>query len=156
VRISKRIVKRIGMLLVAILIGIQFVPVECTNPPVASDVVAPPDVHAVLRRACYDCHSNETHWPWYSRVAPASWLVARDVRKGRAEMNFSTWDQIPERRRAKLMHEVGEETAKGEMPPWFYLPAHPKARLTPQDVAVLQSWAPASEAGEHDDRSSGH
>ena len=149
-RSAKRIVKLVVKLLVAILIVIQFVPVERTNPPVVSDVVAPPEVRTVLRRACYDCHSNETHWPWYSRVAPASWLVARDVRKGRAELNFSTWDQLPPRRQSKLMHEVGEETASGKMPPWFYLPAHPEARLTPQDVAVLQSWAPASEAGDHD------
>jgi hypothetical protein len=147
---ARRILKLIGKIVIGLLVVIQFVPVKRTNPPVVSEVAAPPDVHAVLQRACYDCHSNETVWPWYSRVAPVSWLVARDVREGRAELNFSAWNQIPPERQARLMHKVGEETSEGKMPPWFYLPAHPNARLTPQDVAILQAWAPAS-GQEHDD-----
>ena len=63
-------------------IVIQFVPVNRTNPPVEGDLRAPTEVLSVLRRACYDCHSNETVWPWYSRVAPLSWVIAHDVTRG--------------------------------------------------------------------------
>ncbi len=71
--------------------AIQLVPVKRSNPPVEFEVEAPADVHAILERACYDCHSNRTRWPWYSSVAPVSWLVARDVRRGRKELNFTDW-----------------------------------------------------------------
>ncbi|MBL8897332.1 MAG: heme-binding domain-containing protein, partial [Planctomycetes bacterium] len=83
-------------------------------------------------RACFDCHSNETRWPWYSNVAPISWLVQRDVDEGRAELNFSRFDQ-PQ----KEAHESAEVVLEGEMPPWFYLPTHPEARLTADEQAEL-------------------
>jgi hypothetical protein len=70
---------------------VQLVPVTRTNPPVVADVGTPADLAAVLRRACYDCHSNETTWPSYSAVAPVSWLIGHDVREGRHELNFSSW-----------------------------------------------------------------
>jgi hypothetical protein len=121
---------------------IQFVPVaRPSNPPVTSEVPASPEVRAILRRACYDCHSNETVWPWYSKVAPVSWLVARDVREGRAELNFSTWDQYGTRQQAKKLRESFEEVAEGKMPPWFYMPVHRDAVLSPQDRSALRGWA---------------
>jgi len=83
-------------------------------------------------RACFDCHSNETHWPWYSNVAPVSWLVQRDVQEGRRRLNFSEWNQ-PQR----ATNEVGEVINEGEMPPWFYLPLHASARLTPAEKQAL-------------------
>src|SRR6478672_7737844 len=85
----------------------QIVPVTRVNPPVEGDLTAPADVKAVLRRACYDCHSNETVWPWYSHVAPVSWLVADDVNKGRRHWNFSTWNHLTPDRQAKAMREEG-------------------------------------------------
>ena len=127
---------------VGALVVIQFVPVaRPSNPPVTGEVPASPEVRAILRRACYDCHSNETVWPWYSKVAPISWLVARDVREGRTELNFSTWDQYSSKQQVKKMGESFEEVAEGEMPPWFYLPVHRDAVLSPQDKAALRDWA---------------
>ena len=78
-------------------IAIQLVPVNRTNSPVQGDFRGSAEVVSVLRRACYDCHSNETTWPWYSRIAPVSWVIARDVNKGRAALNFSTWKQLSTR-----------------------------------------------------------
>ena len=75
-------------------IAIQFVSMNRTNPPVQADFRGSPEVISVLRRACYDCYSNETVWPWYSRVAPVSWVIARDVHEGRAALNFSTWNRL--------------------------------------------------------------
>jgi hypothetical protein len=130
-----------GLVLLGALVAVQFVPVVTSNPPVTHDVPSSPEVKAVLRRACYDCHSNETEWPWYGRVAPVSWLVARDVRKGRAELNFSTWDQYSTQQQVKQLKEAVKEVAEGEMPPWFYLPAHRDARLSAGDRALLRQWA---------------
>jgi hypothetical protein len=133
--------------LVVVFAGIQLVPVDRTNPPVEADVPASPEVRAILRRACYDCHSNETVWPWYSRVAPVSWLVAQDVHEGRAELNFSTWDRYTTQQQVKKLKESLEEVNEGEMPPWFYLPVHRDAALTAQDRATLHQWAAGTSAG---------
>jgi len=135
-----RIARRAGLFLIALAIGAQLIRVERTNPPVQSDVVAPPAVHALLRRACYDCHSNETVWPWYARVAPASWLLAHDVGEGREELNFSTWAAYPPARRKKLLRETAEEVAEGHMPPWYYLLLHGDARLGPSEREMLRVW----------------
>lgn len=121
--------------------AIQFVSFERSNPPVQGDIRVAQDVHSVLRRACYDCHSNETTWPWYSRVAPVAWLVHQDVTEGRAALNFSDWESLPLDRRAKLQRESGDEIAEGEMPPWFYAPLHPHAALSDTDKQRVQAWA---------------
>lgn len=119
----------------------QLVPVDRSNPPVAADIPTPPEVKSILRRACYDCHSHETVWPWYSRIAPFSWLIARDVQGGRAELNFSTWTQYSTKEQVKKMKESFEEVAEGEMPPWFYLAVHRDASLSEADRKVLRMWA---------------
>jgi hypothetical protein len=130
----------------AALAAIQLVPVERSNPPVVADLDGPVEVVAVLRASCYDCHSNETSWPWYSRVAPVSWLVAHDVDEGRSHLNLSLWGSYDATRRAKLAEEMWEEVADGEMPLTIYLLAHPSARLDDADRATLRSWAAAMEA----------
>ena len=129
----------LGILLA--LIVMQFVPVERTNPPVEEEVSAPANVRAMLRRACYDCHSNETRWPWYSHVAPVSWLVAHDVHEARKHLNFSTWNQYNAKRQARKLNEVWEEVDEGEMPLWYYLAIHRDAKLSAEDRALLRTWA---------------
>ncbi|MBK9383713.1 MAG: heme-binding domain-containing protein [Planctomycetes bacterium] len=104
-----------------------------TNPPVVREPRwDSPRTRELAVRACFDCHSNETRWPWYSNVAPVSWLVQRDVDEGRAALNFSRFDQSQ-----KEAHESAEAVLEGEMPPWFYLPTHPEARLTADEQAEL-------------------
>jgi hypothetical protein len=105
-----------GVLVLAVLVGIQLVPVDTSNPPVTADVPTSPEVKAVLRRACYDCHSNETTWPWYSRVAPVSWLIAQDVHEGRAELNFSRWDQYSTQQQVKHLKESWEQSSRVRCP----------------------------------------
>lgn len=136
-----KVVRRLFLGILLLLVAIQLVPVDRSNPSVEVEVPAPETVRAILRRACYDCHSNETVWPWYSRVAPVSWLIARDVRKGREELNFSTWNRISPRQQAKRLQESAEEVAEGEMPPWFYVCIHRDARLTAEDRSALRNWA---------------
>ena len=126
---------------VLILIGLQFVPVDRTNPLEHGQPAAPAEIQAILRRACYDCHSNETIWPWYSHIAPASLLLARDVKEGRREVNFSTWEKYDTRRKTRKLKEITDELEKGEMPPWYYLPLHPEAKLSAAERALLIKWA---------------
>jgi hypothetical protein len=123
----------------AVLLAIQLVPVSRTNPPVTATVAAPPEVLGLLRRACFDCHSHETVWAApQAYVAPASWLVAHDVKEARKHLDFSAWDRVDQRKVAKaLPGEVGE----GDMPPWYYLIAHPGARLSDAERATLAAWA---------------
>jgi hypothetical protein len=131
--------------LVALSILIQFIPVDRHNPPVESDISAPPEVKAVLRQSCYDCHSNQTVWPWYSRIAPFSWLLAGDVHEGREELNFSTWNRYSTKKQVKKRQEIWKEVAEGDMPPWLYTTAHRGTRLSADDRAILRAWVPASQ-----------
>lgn len=142
-----RLRTKIAIGAVAVFAAMQLVRCEHTNPPVTGEIQAPADVAAVLHRACYDCHSNETRWPWYSHVAPVSWLLQRDVTQGRRHVNFSEWTALPADRRAKKQKAVGKEVAAGEMPLWFYVPLHRDARLSTADKALLQSWASGTALG---------
>lgn len=120
---------------------IQVVRFEHTNPPITGDIDAPAPIKQLLSRACYDCHSNETKWPWYTNVAPSSWLVHRDVVEGRKELNFSTWAQMPAQKQAKKLGEIAEEIEGNDMPPWFYVPLHAEAKLTDAERQQLIAWA---------------
>ena len=153
------IMKRLGPLinwaalaLCVAFIAIQLVPVNRTNPPVQGDFRGSPEVASVLRRACYDCHSNETIWPWYSRVAPLSWIIAHDVSEGRAALNFSTWNQLSPDKQAEAVKESWEEVAEGKMPTWYYVALHPEARLSAKDRSVLQAWSGSSAGGEEHEK----
>lgn len=124
----------------AALAAAQFVPAKRTNPPAQGSLVAPLPIAATLRRACYDCHSNETRWPWYSRVAPVSWLIVRDVNLGRKEINFSEWSSYYPRTRRRKLEWMGRALHEEEMPPSSYRLMHPDARLTDADRAALLRW----------------
>jgi hypothetical protein len=115
--------------------------VRRTNPPVTSTLDAPPAVEAVLRRACFDCHSNETRWPWYSHVAPVSWLVVDDVDHGRSHLNFSEWGALSATRRAGFREQMVDEVKHGAMPLPVYLWMHPDAKVTPNELEALAAWA---------------
>ena len=135
---------------VLVFAGLQVAPVRWlgvhtedigTNPKARFTLDAPPDVQHVLQRACYDCHSNETRWPLYARLAPGSWLMARDVHNGRNHMNFSDWADHDDDERQTDLETCWEQVESGAMPPWFYVyPMHPRARLSPDDKALLKSY----------------
>ena len=129
----------------ALVVLIQLVPVDRGNPPVEGVVPAPEPVMAVLRRACFDCHSNQTKWPWYAYVAPFSWSVAHDVNEGRRELNFTEWNRASARKRARVAAKVWDEVQEGKMPLPNYLRMHPEARLSEADLAALRAWAAAQE-----------
>ena len=128
------------VLIAAVLI--QFIPYgrNHTNPPVTREPAwNSPGTRALIRRACFDCHSNETVWPWYSHVAPVSWLVQNDVDGGRSHLNFSEWDR-PQRHAT----DVAAQVKQGDMPLWFYLPMHAAAKLSATEKEALIDGAEKS------------
>lgn len=134
-RVNRQRWIRFAVVPTAILAAIQFVPYgrEHTNPPtIAEPSWDSPDTRALARRACFDCHSNETEWPVYSRLAPVSWLVHHDVADGRAELNFSEW-QRPQ----KEAREAAGVLREGDMPPMPYRLMHGHARLTADERETL-------------------
>ena len=132
-------------------IGAQFVPMDGigNNPPERFAVKAPPEVDAILRRSCYDCHTNETRWPWYARIAPASWLLIRDVKKGRSRMNMSEWSEDDKESMAIDMENSWDQIEGKHMPPWFYVfPMHLDASLSDKEKQLLKSWLLAHKTGD--------
>ncbi len=143
----RKILKYVGLVVAVFLVAAQFIRPELTNPPVhrnaTFEAIAKPTPAAasILKRACYDCHSNDTAWPWYSRVAPASWLVADDVKEGRAHLNFSEWGLLGPEESQRRLKSACEEVRAGEMPLLQYLLIHSEARLTRGEIDTLCSAA---------------
>lgn len=133
-------VRIIVIVIIVLLVGIQFVPVSKTNPPVTGEIKAPDDVMQILRTSCYDCHSNEVKWPWYSNVAPVSWLVAYDVDEARDHLNFSEWQSYSAEDQAEDIEEIWEEIEEGEMPLWYYLLLHQEAKLSENQKETIKNW----------------
>ena len=103
--------------------------------------VVPAEIVSMLRASCYDCHSNETVYPWYSYVAPVSWLVKRDTRLGREHLNFSDWQTFEKADMASAYYEIAEEVGDGEMPMKIYPIMHADARLSDEQRKAIVNWA---------------
>jgi hypothetical protein len=131
----KKIIGCASLAVLALFLLIQLVPYgrNHRNPPVQQEMTwNSSEAEAIARRACFDCHSNETVWPFYSNIAPLSWLVQRDVLEGRQVLNFSEVG-----RGESETEEIAEVVQEGEMPPLQYILLHPSARLTRVEKATL-------------------
>jgi Haem-binding domain len=121
-----------------------------TNPQIHAEqqigayLTAEPVIPAILERSCDDCHSNRTVWPWYSQVAPVSWLVVSDVNRGRRQVNFSEWGSYSADKRGKLLVAICKEVTEGDMPPTTYTPIHSSAKLTQADAQEICRWTTAA------------
>jgi len=138
---SKRL-KRAAAAIVVVLAAAQLVRPARANPPtdpsrtIQAQRGTPPELAAVLARSCRDCHSNGTVWPWYSQVAPVSWLMASGVSKGRQAVNFSEWATYPPARQQSLLVESCKDVKAGKMPGPYTL-LHPETRLSARDVETI-------------------
>lgn len=132
--------KLIGIIVAAglgLLVLIQLVPYgrNHADPAVTNELpFNSPETKALVRRACFNCHSNETVWPWYASIAPVSWLVQHDVDEGRSKLNFSDWLGT---REGERINKIKDEVEEGEMPPFVYRLAHPEARLSDRERQQL-------------------
>ena len=139
--------KTIIIIIVVLLIVIQFIPanlpeVTTDNPnDLLKTANVPVDIANKLKTSCYDCHSNETVYPWYSYVAPVSFLISRDTREGRKKLNFSNWNKLSKVKKAKFLDEISDEISEGEMPMKIYPIMHSSAKLTDDDRDRLVAWA---------------
>jgi len=139
--------KLVGISFIAVVLIIQLIPsgrpeVIPDNP---NDLMlnnsVPDSVSNLLRTACYDCHSNETNYPWYAYVAPVSWLVARDINIGKSNMNLSDWQLNSKIDKAKILGDIQDEVEDGSMPMPIYILMHPEAKLTVKQREMLIEWS---------------
>jgi len=131
----------------ALVIIVQFIPVvlpENTD-DLSNDLIQtqniPTEVADILQQSCYDCHSSNTVYPWYSHVAPVSWLVIRDVNNGREELNFSQWKSLSKRKQLKTLNNIAEEVESKEMPMPIYTLIHRDAILDESAINLVVNWA---------------
>lgn len=133
-------IRLVLLLLLIIGIVIQFIRPRLENPPVTGDLQAPVEVKAVLQRACYDCHSNQTRLAWFDLPAPAYWLVADDVKKGRKVLNFSNWSSLPRAQQAAKLFESIYQVEQKAMPLKQYTLLHHGGNISPEEIAVLKKY----------------
>lgn len=113
-----------------------------TNKGVSGDLVVPENLRPIITRACRDCHTDQTQWPWYSRLPVVSFMIERDVRKGKEHLNFSTWATNSKSKPTRnQLQEVCDAVSDKAMPPRSYRLMHPEARLSDKDVDALCQWA---------------
>lgn len=143
---SLSLLQKILLGLLAVLIIMQFFQIDKTNPPVEpnAEFIAmtnpPAEVQNLLKKSCYDCHSHETKYPWYTNVAPVSWWIKHHIDDGRKHLNFSSWGSYDADRKAHKLEECYEEVEKGNMPMESYLIMHGEAKMTDDEKSTLINW----------------
>lgn len=143
---KKKIINRIMWGILGLFLVIQVFRIDKTNPPVDPEqdfamlTTPPPEVNHILKEACYDCHSNITRYPWYSNVAPVSWILKNHVNEGRENLNFSVWGTYLQEDKPKILKECAEVVKEGEMPLKSYTWTHPAARLTVEQRQTFTAW----------------
>ncbi len=143
---KKKVLKKVLLVLLIAFVVMQFIRIDKTNPAVVAEndfitITEPSDeIKTMLHNACYDCHSNETKYPWYSNVAPVSWWLKHHVDEGREHLNFSEWGTYSLKRQNHKLHECAEEVEEGEMPMSSYTIAHGEASLSADQKEKLAEW----------------
>ena len=136
--------KRAALVAVILVVCAQFVPVARDNPPApAANLMyasAPGTVRKVFNESCINCHSNQTAWPWYSHIAPFSWIVTHDVHQGRKQFNFSDWSTYSPKKREEKLDAICEQLVNGDMPDGKYLLIHRRARLAQEEQEAVCTW----------------
>ena len=132
--------------LIAIVAGMQLFRPARTNPPedqthtIYAREAMTESVSVILKKSCNDCHSSQTIWPWYTNIAPVSWIIASHVNEGRAELNFSDWGSYSAQDRRKLLGEICEQSTSRDMPGIFYTSVHANTRLSDSDIQSVCAW----------------
>ena len=142
----KRILKILLLVLLVAFIAIQFFPTQRNE----SDIVArtdflivnksPKDISTILRESCYDCHSNNTDYPWYNKIQPVAWFLEDHVKHGKGELNFNTWDELSDRRKKSKLKSITNQVKDGEMPLYSYTLIHRDAILSDSDKNTIENY----------------
>lgn len=148
----KKALKIVAVALFALFVSIQFIRPEMTNPPIVAEQTLeanaqiPEKTRSILARSCSDCHSNDTNYPWYAQIAPASWFLADHIKEGRRELNFSEWGNLSAQRKARKLEEICEQTQIREMPLPSYLWIHRGAQLSDEEIKTICEWTESERA----------
>ena len=143
----KKVLKIILIIVVIIFIIIQFIkPLKNAGEEIAANQITavqqvPADVQEILKVSCYDCHSNTTYYPWYSKIQPVAWFLDDHIVEGKKELNFSEFANYPTYRRYKKFKEIGKEVKKGDMPIYSYTVLHRDASLNADQKLLIENWA---------------
>ncbi|MCH7525742.1 MAG: heme-binding domain-containing protein [Bacteroidetes bacterium] len=142
----KKIIKKITILLFVVFIGIQFVPTTYNTSDKVSETDfvkifnAPKNIQNLLKTSCYDCHSNNTNYPWYSKIQPGAWLMEGHINEGKEELNFSTFGDYSGRRKKSKLKSIISQIKDDEMPLLSYTFIHRDAKLSEKDKFMLDKW----------------
>lgn len=139
--------KKIVMMLIVILIAVQLIQParnkdgRVLSTDISKTVLVPANVQTVLQAACYDCHSNHTHYPWYTYVQPVGWILSNHIKNGKKELNFSDFGSYSKRRQESKFKSIASQVHDGAMPLYSYTIMHKNARLTKEEKYLIISWA---------------
>ena len=142
----KKHLKKIALALAVIFVGIQLIPTKLNLSDTISSsdffeiYMAPQNIQKIIKTSCYDCHSNNTQYPWYSKIQPAAWLMERHINEGKEELNFSTFGDYSNRRKKGKLKSIISQIKDDEMPLWSYTLIHRNATLTEGDKLILNQW----------------
>lgn len=148
----KKTLKWAAVALAVLFLGAQAYRPDLSGPPIEESksmratAHLTPEVGAIFDRACNDCHSSKTDWPWYSQIAPVSWWLKSHVEDGRRQLSFSEWGTYPQRKAGRKLKEICDQVEAGEMPLKSYLLMHPAARLSDADKKLICDWTDAERA----------
>lgn len=148
----KRALQIIAVILFLVFVAGQFIRPDFTNPPVAAGqnleavTQVPDDVQKILTRSCNDCHSNNTNYPWYSKIQPSAWFLANHIKDGRKQLNFSEWGSYDGRRKKRKLGEICEQVEAKEMPLSSYLWIHWSAKMSDDEIKKICAWTESETA----------
>lgn len=133
--------KRAIYIIVALFLSMQLIQIDQTNPSLDKnlEIQVPQKIETMFKNACYDCHSNQTKWPWYSSIAPGSWIIGRHVKYGRKALDFTAWENYTEEEKKKKLKAI-YRTIYGSMPLMAYLQLHDEALLTKEEREEIRDW----------------
>ncbi|MBP9889054.1 MAG: heme-binding domain-containing protein [Leptospiraceae bacterium] len=132
--------KRIYLSIVALILILQFIPVNRDNPIVEADLIASQNIKTIFKKSCYDCHSNETKYPIYSYLFPVSFFLQHHIEEAREELNFSNWENLSASKKASKASDILEEIQNKEMPLFSYTILHRNAILTNEEIQEIRQW----------------
>ncbi|MBL6970479.1 MAG: heme-binding domain-containing protein [Campylobacterales bacterium] len=133
--------RNVFFIIIILFISLQLIQINKHNPTVDTqlEIKAPKEIMTIFKKACYDCHSNETKWPWYSSIAPMSWSISSHVEDGRKWLNFSVWENYSQEEKEKKIKEIFRAVYIA-MPPSDYIYFHDEASLTKEERTYVRDW----------------
>jgi cbb3-type cytochrome oxidase cytochrome c subunit len=140
------LIKKVLLILLIVLVGIQFIPTkrnqnqQILESDISKTFTLPAEIQTIFKNSCYDCHSNNTNYPWYNKIQPVSWLLENHIKKGKKELNFSEFGSYSKRKQRNKLKSIKSQVIDNEMPMFTYTLIHKKAKLTEDDKKLIKNW----------------